>query len=192
MRESERPHKRGGGQREKQSPHGAGSPTQDSIPAPWDHDLSRRQTPHWPSHPAPCMDVLSVLILLVVEHGISFHLFVASPGAGGAFEWRQASSSPLRGSNSAVVDGIQWWVVQELPGDSGVPSWRTMIHSLAHPLTECLTWIWIKILSQLSRRPGRELCLVWKNCLRSTQLFRVTKISSSEALLCMFYTLHVV
>jgi len=31
-------------EREKQVPHGAGSPMWGSVSGPWDHDLSQRQT----------------------------------------------------------------------------------------------------------------------------------------------------
>jgi len=42
----------GEGQREKHTPYGgAGSPMQGSIPGPWDHVLSRRQTLNRLSHP---------------------------------------------------------------------------------------------------------------------------------------------
>ena len=51
---------RGEEQREKQTPCWAGSPTQDSIPGPWDHDLSRRQTLNWLSHP----DALGLLFII--------------------------------------------------------------------------------------------------------------------------------
>ena len=34
-------------EREKQPPRWAESPTWGSIPGPWDHDLSCKQTPHW-------------------------------------------------------------------------------------------------------------------------------------------------
>jgi len=49
MRETE--HERGKGQREKQTPHKAGSPKWDSIPGLQDHDLSQRQSPNKPGHP---------------------------------------------------------------------------------------------------------------------------------------------
>ena len=39
-----------GAEREKQTSHWAGSPTQGSIPGPSDHDLSWRQTLNWMSH----------------------------------------------------------------------------------------------------------------------------------------------
>ena len=44
---------RGEGQRkrEKQIPHWAGGSTRGFIPGPWDHDLSKRQTFNWLSHP---------------------------------------------------------------------------------------------------------------------------------------------
>ena len=38
-------------QREKQVPRWPGSPTGDSIPGPWDHDLSRWQVLNWLSQP---------------------------------------------------------------------------------------------------------------------------------------------
>jgi len=45
-RDTEREHKQGERQRErkKQTPCSAGSPTWGSIPGPWDHDLSQKQT----------------------------------------------------------------------------------------------------------------------------------------------------
>ncbi|XP_059042713.1 solute carrier family 41 member 2 isoform X3 [Mustela nigripes] len=51
QRDSEREHERGEGQREKQTPHGAGSLMRDSIPGIQDHDLSRRQSSNQLSHP---------------------------------------------------------------------------------------------------------------------------------------------
>ena len=41
-KEGERDYKQA--EREKQASHPAGSPMWGSIPGPWDHDLSRRQT----------------------------------------------------------------------------------------------------------------------------------------------------
>ena len=38
-------------EREKQTPHWAGSLMQGLITGPWDHDLSQRQTLNWLSHP---------------------------------------------------------------------------------------------------------------------------------------------
>ena len=48
---SEREHERGEGQREKQTPQGAGSGMWDSILEVRDHDLSRRQSLNQLSHP---------------------------------------------------------------------------------------------------------------------------------------------
>ena len=48
---SEREHERGEGQREKQTPQGAGSLMQDLILEVWDHDLSQRQSLNQLSHP---------------------------------------------------------------------------------------------------------------------------------------------
>ena len=43
-------------EREKQAPHGSGSPVCGFIPGPWDHDPSERQTPNQLSHPgAPAL-----------------------------------------------------------------------------------------------------------------------------------------
>ena len=49
--ERKRKREMGLGQREKQIPHWAGGPTPSSIPEPWDHDLSLRQTLYQLSHP---------------------------------------------------------------------------------------------------------------------------------------------
>ena len=50
-----------GREREKQTPCLAGSPMLDSIPGPWDHDLSWRQAPKWLSHPgAPLLSFLYI------------------------------------------------------------------------------------------------------------------------------------
>ena len=43
--------RRGQGEREKQTPHRAENPTQDSIPRPWDHDLRQRHMLNQLSHP---------------------------------------------------------------------------------------------------------------------------------------------
>jgi len=60
---------RGEGQseREKQIYRGAGSPMQDSIPWPRDHDPSWRQTLKWLSHPdAPVQQFLTKLDILLL------------------------------------------------------------------------------------------------------------------------------
>ena len=44
--QQERKHKQGEWEREKLTPRRAGSPMWGSIPEPWDHELSRRQTPN--------------------------------------------------------------------------------------------------------------------------------------------------
>jgi len=41
----------GEGQRERQTPRWAGGPVWDSVPGPWGHDLSWRQTLDQLSHP---------------------------------------------------------------------------------------------------------------------------------------------
>ena len=46
-------------QREKQTPHQAGSLMQDSIPGPQDHELSQRQIPNGLSHPNVPYSVLT-------------------------------------------------------------------------------------------------------------------------------------
>ena len=53
LTERVREHKQGEQQREreKQAPHWAKSPMRDSIPGPWNHDLSQRQTLNSLCHP---------------------------------------------------------------------------------------------------------------------------------------------
>jgi len=64
LRKSEKQYERGECQREKQTPQWARSPIWGSIPGLRDHDLSRRQTSNWLSHPgAPNSLVLKKNVL---------------------------------------------------------------------------------------------------------------------------------
>lgn len=49
-------------EREKQTPHRAGSLTQGSIPGPWDHELSWKQTLHQLNHPGALKAALSFVV----------------------------------------------------------------------------------------------------------------------------------
>ena len=56
----------GVGQSEKATPHGPGSPTQDSIPGPWGHNLNWRQMLNQLSHSsAPFMSIFSLAIKIM-------------------------------------------------------------------------------------------------------------------------------
>ena len=64
---------RGEGQREKQTPHRAGSPMWDPIPGLQDHDLSQRQLLNQLSHPGTPIKQFQVqlnetLHMLVIKH----------------------------------------------------------------------------------------------------------------------------
>ena len=58
----EREHECGEGQREKQTPCGAGSLMQGSIPGPWDRDLSLRQMFNRLSHPGTPIGSICIMI----------------------------------------------------------------------------------------------------------------------------------
>ena len=62
----------GRGQREKQTPCWTGSPIQNSIPGPWDHNLSQRQMLNWLSQWVWCPSVWCT-------HGVGPWLYVEAP-----------------------------------------------------------------------------------------------------------------
>lgn len=50
------------GEEEADSPCGAGSPLQGSIPGPWDHDLVPSQKLNWLSHPGTLESYFLILV----------------------------------------------------------------------------------------------------------------------------------
>ena len=66
-------------EKEEQVPHWTGSPMQGSVPGPWDHDLSWRQTLNQLSHPgAPKAINFKIGIDLRLGFNVKWHVYLLS------------------------------------------------------------------------------------------------------------------
>ena len=130
-------------ERERPTPHKAGSPLQDSIPGPWDHDPSGRQMPNRLNHPgAPLKEkltssfVVSSAVLMkselaeigLEEKKVAFPLRKHQMDDTGAVGGPRRAQSPWDGSSTLAVVSpmVEPWQRQD--GEGGVyprqsPSW---------------------------------------------------------------------
>ena len=84
-----------GGEKEKQAPHWAESPTWGSIPGLWDHDLSQRQTLNGLCHTGANYLILNHLNILSYLEILSWPLFIHLPDS-----IREMKSLPLKNTSS--------------------------------------------------------------------------------------------